>query len=293
MRTGCQLFLVACVAAFSAVADDTLLDESSECVFSADTTGSPYVVKSANEVEVLTYRAGESVTAIAPDGSSLGIVAAGASGGSANWTASGGGVWRLVNSKQGEVRFCVRHSAFGTQGEGTEASPWKIVDAAELSELVADETASAGFVFLLCGDESAPYDIDWPTGYVPSGVDNSAWVLASNADGLLYGSAQTSFKADSMKIGPNRTYEAGDGWMPVAFSGDNWIGAADATATLTFVAPDGTSTAVPCTGCGVYDFEPYLKKHGIWTVTLTPANSAYASLVATLKERVGFVLTIK
>lgn len=293
MRTGCQLFLVACVAAFSAVADDTLLDESSDCVFSADTTGSPYIVKSANEVEVLTYRAGESVTAIAPDGSSSGIVAAGASGGSANWSATGGGVWRLVNSKQGEVLFCARHSAFGTQGAGTEASPWKIVDAAELSELVAGESASDGFVFLLCGEESDPYDLDWPTGYVPAGVDNGAWALASNADGLLYGSAQTAFKAESLKTGPARTYEVWDGWLPVAFSGDNWIGAADATATLTFVAPDGTSTVIPCTGCGAYDFEHDLRKSGVWTVTLTPANSAYATLVATLKERMGFIMVFR
>ena len=100
MRTGCQLFLVACVAAFSAVADDTLLDESSECVFSADTTGSPYIVKSANEVEVLTYRAGESVTAIAPDGSSLGIVAAGASGG-----------WSTPSRAKSAFAFAIRRSA--------------------------------------------------------------------------------------------------------------------------------------------------------------------------------------
>ena len=292
MRTGCQLLVVACIA-FSAVADDILLNESPDCVFSADTTGSPYIVKSANEVAVLTYRAGESVAVIAPDGSSSSIVAAGASGGSANWSASGGGVWRLVNSKQGEVHFCARHSAFGTQGEGTAESPWKIVDAEELSELVANESASAGFVFLLCGAESAPYDLDWPTGYVPVGGDNGAWILDSNADGLLYGSVQTSFEADSQKTGPNRTYEGRDGWLPVAFSGDNWIGVADATATLTFVAPDGTSTVIPCTGSGAYDFEPDLKKRGVWTVTLAPANSAYATRVATLKERMGFILVVK
>lgn len=293
MRTGCQLLLVACLAAFSAVADDILLNESSDCVFSVDTTGSPYIVKSANEVEVLTYRAGESVAVIAPDGSSSSIVAAGASCGSANWSASGGGVWRLVNSKQGEVHFCARHSAFGTQGEGTAESPWKIVDAEELSELVANESASAGFVFLLSGAESAPYDLDWPTGYVPVGGDNGAWILDSNADGLLYGSVQTSFRAESLKTGPARTYKVCDGWLPVSFSGDNWIGAADATATLTFVAPDGTTTVVPCTGCGAYDFEPTLRKRGVWTVTLTPANSTYATLVATLKERMGFILIVR
>ena len=85
--------------------------------FNLDTSGRQIVVSSQSDLAALAdkpvaYRAGESVTAIAPDGGSIALVTSAAADGGATFSPTSGGLWQLVNSKGQVVPVGVTWSVF-------------------------------------------------------------------------------------------------------------------------------------------------------------------------------------
>jgi len=112
------LVFMACMA-FPAMAGVDLVTSTAYGGVRMDTSGRPIVLSSQSDVSDLatwpvTYRAGETVTAIAPDGGSVALVASAApSAGGVSFSPTTGGLWRLVNSNGKEVPVGVSWSVYG------------------------------------------------------------------------------------------------------------------------------------------------------------------------------------
>lgn len=83
--------------------------------FRLDTSGQPPVVASPSAASVVgvTYRAGETVTAVSPAGERTPLVASAASDGALTFSPTSGGLWRLVNSNGETALVGVAWSVFG------------------------------------------------------------------------------------------------------------------------------------------------------------------------------------
>lgn len=115
--------LVLCAASLAGAcaleaADGDLLAEDTTGatfeVYSAD--GATYAARSTAEIAALpsvTWRAGETVTAAKWNGDTTTLATSAASDGSGSFAPNAGGVWTLVNSKQGTAYICVPWSVFG------------------------------------------------------------------------------------------------------------------------------------------------------------------------------------
>ena len=124
--------LVLCAASLAGMcalnaADGDLLAEDATGatfeVYSAD--GATYAAKSAAEIAALpsvTWRAGETVTAVKWNGDVTALVTSAASDGFGAFAPNAGGVWTLVNSKQGTACICVPWSVFGDSMSVTSAA---------------------------------------------------------------------------------------------------------------------------------------------------------------------------
>ena len=120
MRTQCGTFLALLLAG---LALESAADEVSATLggirLNTVATASPVVVSTAADTDVfvdlpVTYRAGETVTATAPDGESIALVASAApSAGSVAFEPTAGGLWRLSNSNGETVLVGVAWSVFG------------------------------------------------------------------------------------------------------------------------------------------------------------------------------------
>ena len=131
--------LVLCAAslagacALNAADGDLLAEDTTGAtfeVYSAD--GATYAAKSAAEIAALpsvTWRAGETVTAAKWNGDTSTLASSAASDGSGAFAPNAGGVWTLVNSKQGTAYICVPWSVFGDSMSVTSsASPTYTAD---------------------------------------------------------------------------------------------------------------------------------------------------------------------
>lgn len=110
------IFSVAACAAFQAAGAD-LATSTAYGGFRLNTV-SPIVASTRAEAESLadwpvTYRAGETVTAVAPDGRTVTLVAAAATGGSVSFAPDADGLWRLANSNGAKASVCVAWTVFG------------------------------------------------------------------------------------------------------------------------------------------------------------------------------------
>lgn len=269
MRTRCAIIFAVAGSAVGTVCGDVepLAVTETACSYTVYDSADSYAVKSAAEQTELasrsvTRRAGETVTLTAPDGTVTTLVD-GSSGatGTALPSLAAGGVWTLSNSRQGTVTFIVRRSLDGSLGDGTAASPAKLVDADEL----VDYSAAAGYTFTADGQDSLLGKIKLPEGFAMEKVSDGVWRLVSSADGRQYTWAQITYRADSRLDGPDRR-SGSDTVPPVAYSGDDWKGDASKASTLTFIAPDGAETTLGRTGTGAESFA--FNKTGHWTVTL-------------------------
>ena len=97
-----------------------------------DTSGKPIALSTLSDVEAfaarsVTYRTGETVTALAPDGSSVALVASpAATGGDVSFEPTAGGLWRLVNSSGDNVAVGVAWAVFGDGWSVDFASPLRV-----------------------------------------------------------------------------------------------------------------------------------------------------------------------
>ena len=249
--------------------------------YNADTLPSPRTVRTAEELGeitggtwIATRRAGEAVTLTSPGGATATLIAAGSVAAGAALPLNAGGLWTAENSKQGAATFTVRHSLYGTLGDGTAASPAKLVDGGEL----VDYSAGDGYVFTLNGADSLFGALVIPAGYRLEEVGDSAWKIVSSSDGSQYAWSEIAYAADGERKGPNRTLK-GKASVFVAYSGDNW-GLRDTAAfsTLTVRSPSGAETEHALTGTGAYLFEP--TEYGDWTLELADGTHALAAVVS-------------
>ena len=273
----------------AAFADESPIDVSPDCVYSADTLGSPHNIKTAGDQSALrpvTRRAGETVTLVSPSGARTTLISAESAATSAALTLNAGGVWTVENSVQGTATFTVRHSLCGTQGVGTDASPAKLVDGDELIDL----GAGAGYVFRLEPVDGLLAALKIPLGFRLDRTDGGKWRILTSADGCLYVGTDTVYPADSKATGPDRATTKKTA-LPVAYSGDDWVRDMSKTATLTITSPDGTETIVERTGTGAEPFK--FGKLGEWTVQLVMADGTTRTAIVTINPDAGFVLTFQ
>lgn len=125
-------FLVFCVAslagtcALNAADGDLLAEDTTGAtfdVYSAD--NATYATKSAAEIAALphvTYRVGETVTAVKWNGDETSLVVSAVSAGSTAFAPDAGGVWILTNSAQETARICVPWSVYGDSMSLTSAA---------------------------------------------------------------------------------------------------------------------------------------------------------------------------
>ena len=255
---------------------------SAEKGYNADTLPSPRTVKTAAELAEITggtwcatRRAGEAVTLTSPGGSTSVLCDGGnAVVQSVALPLDAGGLWTAENSKQGVATFTVRHSLYGTLGDGTAASPAKLVDGDEL----VDYSAGDGYVFTLNGADSLFGALAIPAGYRLEEAGDGVWKIVSSADGSEYAWAALAWTVDSEQKGPNRALK-GKTPVLVAYSGDNW-GLRDATASssLAVRSPSGAETVYALAGTGAYLFQP--TEYGDWTLELADGTRTLAAVIS-------------
>jgi hypothetical protein len=280
------------IAALGVALGDDPLDVSADCPFSLDSmpVTAPRSVKTAADLAALpcaSYRVGDVITTIAPDGTTSvsGIVA----NAQAALPFDSGGFWTFTNSPQGTAMFVVRHSLCGTLGDGTVASPAKIVDGDELVDYVAAGTAGTGYVFTLDGEESLLNDLLLPTGYKFEMIGDALWRLVPSQDGCLYQCAHIRWSVDSKQDGPDRKTLRKEA-LPIAYTGDNWARAAAAVSSLTLVSPSGATATHNLAGTGARSFT--LAEQGDWTVTLAMADGSTLTSTVTVNEA-AFILVVR
>ncbi len=122
MKTRFAMFLAAWAAAFPLLAadGDLLAETAMAATFDVCTAdNATFAAKSAAAVAALmpvTWRAGETVDVIPPQGASSTLVSDAASAGSAPFAPDAGGVWTLVNSAQGTARIGIAWPVYNDGG---------------------------------------------------------------------------------------------------------------------------------------------------------------------------------
>lgn len=292
---GMTAFAAIAVAAGVSRGDETPIAVSEGLEFAIETmqeaSPSPRFIKTAAELTEITggtwkfgWGKGDIVQIGKPDGSALPL-ADGTAAGSAALAVDMGGCWTAKSAFYGDVAFYIRNSLCGTLGDGTEASPAKLVDAQEL----IDYNAPAGYVFTLNGVDSLLSDIETPAGLKLVDDGSGVYRLASAPDGCLYSWAELEFPVDSVRDGPDRTAGKRD-VLPIAYSGDDWAMDVSAAATVTFTSPTGESSVLDLSGTGSTRF--VFNKSGLWTVSLEMVDGT--TRVAHLDlEQAGFVLSFR
>ena len=288
MRFRCLLVLaVVGMLGGAARAEDVA---SNTLTYSLDTCGTHREVKTAEDLAALwpmQYRAGDTVKAIAPGGAESTLVSAAAADGSTSLPFNAGGFWTLEDSVQGTATFTVRHSLYGTLGDGTAASPAKIVDGDELADLANAGTVRDEYFFTLNGLGTLLADLRVPAGMRLSSADG-VWRVVSVSDGSLYECPAVTYLMNSVGQGPNRRVHEND-TPPVAYSGDNWIGSASAAATVTLVPPQGEQTILDLSGTGTVAF--MFDQTGNWTVRLEMADGTTREAV--IRVFAGFMIMFR
>ena len=291
MRTRCLTAFAALAAGVLPCAvNGTQLAVSADCAYALDTVKDwPRAIKTAEDLSSLrlaVYKKGDTLTTTAPDGTVT--TATKSSDTTEALPINAGGLWAFANDRQkGEASFTVRYSIYGTQGAGTDASPAKLVDADELSDLVNAGTAGNGYVFTLNGGDSLFDAMTLPTGFCLERRPNGTYRIVTSENGSLFTWAEISYSLDSRKKGPNRLLELDESFK-VAYSGDDWRRDMSKAATLTFIPPEGEPTVLDFTGTGVTPGTFTFNQRGVWIVRLTMADGTEREAV--VKVRKGFLL---
>lgn len=276
-----------CLSAAPLLADGGAVATSAPYFAQLDTQTEMRAVTAINGLTGLTYGVGETITVSGPGGEATLVADTTAAGTCDTWRPAAGGVYTFANSKQGEAEFSVRYSLFGTQGEGTSASPAVVMDDTEVSDLVSLGTASSGWCFTIGGSATLA-GLACPEGFivVPRG-DDVYRLDDAPVGGLATYSLAMSALIDTVAEGPDRKAKSYYNIPPFAYTGDGWEWNGAANSTLTFTSPDGISSAVPCTGTGVLPYS--LRKSGTWTVELDYDTT---HLVSTIHISQGTVIII-
>lgn len=266
--------VVAAVVGLCAVAD-TPVATSADCAYALDTEGGwPRTIKTAADIAALPaaiYRAGDSLTVTAPDGTSNTTTKTTDS--MESLPINAGGLWTFSNPRQkGTVSFTVRHSIYGTLGDGTEVSPAKLMDSEELADLIENGVAGDGYFFRLDSD-SLIAALQLPSGYCLTESANGLFRMNESEDGCRYVCADVGYPIDAKRSCSGRRIYQQD-VLPVAYSGDSWRRDPAKTSTLTIVDPDGVENdPYELAGTGVKSI-PF-NKLGVWRLRLDMENGKF------------------
>jgi len=117
--------LVAAANVLTAAAEDiwATTSKTSITINTEDSSPIPLLNRSMVDSFAFTYRTGETVTAVAPDGTETVVLSAAASAGSQTFAPSAGGIWTLVNSASGKVQLGVPWSVYDDGGQLALAGP--------------------------------------------------------------------------------------------------------------------------------------------------------------------------
>lgn len=283
--------VVTAVVGLCAVAD-TPVATSADCAYALDTEGGwPRTIKTAADIAALPaaiYRAGDSLTVTAPDGTSNTTTKTTDS--MESLPINAGGLWSFSNSRQkGTVSFTVRHSIYGTLGDGTEASPAKLMDSEELSDLIDNGVAGDGYFFRLDSD-SLIAALQLPSGYCLTESVNGLFRMNESEDGCRYVCADVGYPIDAKLSGSGRRIYQQD-VLPVAYSGDSWRRDPAKTSTLTIVDPDGVENdPYELAGTGVKSI-PF-NKLGVWRLRLDMENGKFCEASVNICKKF-FAVTIR
>ena len=269
----------ACLFACDVRGEETPLAESaSACVFVADTLPAPKNVKTSQSLAELVdgtwkiaWRKGETVVKVSPDGVETEL-SDGSSAGSSAIAIDAGGVWTFRSSRWGTAVFAVRRSIDDTLGDGTLASPAKLVDGNEL----IDYGATSGYVFRLEHLDGLLARVRIPAGACLEAVDSETWRIVASADGSQYMCGDIAYACDSKGLGPDRRTKRKEA-LPIAYTGDNWNYGATKPSVLTIISPEGQESVANCLGTGAYPFR--FDKLGLWTVRLDADGSTSSAAI--------------
>ena len=292
LATICGIGEAALLSLPATVLADEPLAESAALTYAADATPSPRAVKTSAELAEITggmwkvaWRVGETVKVSAPDGSVTTLASDAATAGTATLALGAAGCWTLTRTGQGMLHdvaeITVRHSLDGTLGDGTEASPARLVDGDELRDYGAGEN----YVFTLENVDGLLSRLALPSGFRLEEAGDGVWKLVVSTDGSQYSWAEIAYPVDSEQAGPDRKTIC-KGSLPVAYSGDDWLGDAAKAATVVFTSPNGAVTTLNLTGTGAQSFK--FDSSGKWTVTLTMADGS--TRTAVISVRGGFMI---
>lgn len=288
METKTLLVAASLAAAISLRAVAASVATSNTATFDLDDADEPIVVKSVDAVS-LPYAKAVTVKQTTPAGATSTLVSSASSAGSYSWNPSAGGEWKFANSRDGEAVFLVRYTLFGAEGDGTAASPLKLVDGEELAELVGAGTFGDGCVFELMGDYNTFAQLERPEGYAILVRSDGNYELDESASGKVYSSLPASFGVETKKTGYDRTLGRLQEALPIAYTGDGRLRSASASSTVTVTSPSGASSSLPFVGTGAMDFTPDEK--GVYTVTLAYGSKSMVANIAFTGG--GFFLVVR
>ena len=291
-----RLFVLAAVATSATlpvVAIEAVCEATSEAYeYRLDTYASPRAIKTQAELDALweaTYSAGETVTVTAPDGASSTPVSSASAAGEVALTFNAGGLWTAGNSAQGTATFTVRHSIFGTLGDGTSASPAKIVDTTEVLDLLNAGTAGVGYVVTFAGASGLADEVVLPGQYSFESAGEGLWSITTATGVGTIASESGAYLLDTMQGGSDRTIKKRRRYA-IAYSGDNWVGGESAASSVTVVPPRGAPSTQNFTGTGATPF-PFAGR-GDTTVTMTVGSTTQTAVITYLPPP-GLIIYVK
>lgn len=258
---------------------------SGDCAYELDTVCDwPRAIKTEADIAALrkaVFRAGDSLTVTAPDGTTSTTTKIADS--MESLPINAGGLWTFSNPRQkGTVSFTVRHSIYGTLGDGTEVSPAKLMDSEELSDLIENGVAGDGYFFRL-DSGSLIAALQLPSGYCLTESANGLFRMNESEDGCCYVCADVGYPIDAKRSGSKRRIYQQD-VLPVAYSGDSWRRDPAKTSTLTIVDPDGVENdPYELAGTGVKSI-PF-NKLGVWRLRLDMENGKFCEASVNICEK--------
>ena len=258
---------------------------SGDCAYELDTVCDwPRAIKTEADIAALrkaVFRAGDSLTVTAPDGTISTTAKTADSMESLPINASG--LWTFSNPRQkGTVSFTVRHSIYGTLGDGTEVSPAKLMDSEELADLIENGVAGDGYFFRL-DSGSLIAALQLPSGYCLTESANGLFRMNESEDGCRYVCAGVGYPIDAKLSGSRRRIYQQD-VLPVAYSGDSWRRDPAKTSILTIVDPDGVENdPYELAGTGVKSI-PF-NKLGVWRLRLDMENGKFCEATVNICKK--------
>ncbi len=285
----CKLMLIAAMCfTMAALGDGEPLHRSDEFYFSLDTLGSQNTVDNLDNIYKLSIRAGETVKIEAPNGTFETVEAANEGEGTYDWAPTSAGIWKMSNDKEGTAIFVVRYSLFpDLVGAGTLNDPVCVADAEDFDFFAGKGLANVGSYFRLDGLNGFS-GFKQLQGIAIRELEDGIFLLEQSADGKLFSGAYSLFPIDTREEGPDRKMRSTEK-MPIAYTGDNWIGEESASSSLSIEHEMLADTSMKLFGNGTVLFEP--RKKGVYTVMLTTGDFVNISRISVLPA--GSVMVLR